>query len=90
MNTLYLGKLEHADPLYEILSSKVCPAVKDPIFHVDSMSNRSVYKYTEEKTGDEDLLESAAIQTLLNGGTVYMIGAEKMPDTVPLAAVYRY
>jgi thiamine kinase-like enzyme len=50
MNTLYLGKLEHADPLYEILSSEVCPAVKDPIFHVDSMANRSVYKYTEEKT----------------------------------------
>jgi len=50
MNTLYLGKLEHADPLYEILSSKVCPAVKDPIFHVNGMSNRSVYKYTEEKT----------------------------------------
>jgi hypothetical protein len=50
MNTLYLGKLEHADPLYEILSSKVCPAVKDPIFHVNNMSNRSVYKYTEEKT----------------------------------------
>jgi len=50
MNTLYLGKLEYADPLYEILSSKVCPDVKDPVFHVNSMSNRSVYKYTEEKT----------------------------------------
>jgi thiamine kinase-like enzyme len=50
MNTLYLGKLEYADPLYEILSSKVCPDVTDPIFHVNSMSNRSVYKYTEEKT----------------------------------------
>jgi hypothetical protein len=50
MNTLYLGKLEYADPPYEILSSKVCPDVKDPIFHVNSMSNRSVYKYTEEKT----------------------------------------
>jgi thiamine kinase-like enzyme len=50
MNTLYLGTLEHADPLYEILSSKVCPAVKDPIFHVNSMSTRRVYKYTEEKT----------------------------------------
>jgi hypothetical protein len=49
MNTLYLGKLEHADPLYEILSSKVCPAVKEPIVHVNSMSNRSVYKYKEEK-----------------------------------------
>jgi hypothetical protein len=50
MNTLYRGKLEYADPLYGILSPKVCPDVKDPIFHVNSMSNRSVYKYTEEET----------------------------------------
>jgi hypothetical protein len=35
-------------------------------------------------------LEFAAIKTLLNGGTVYMVGAEKMPDTDPLAAVFRY
>lgn len=34
MNTLYLGKLEHADPLYEILSSRVCRSLKDPISHV--------------------------------------------------------
>jgi hypothetical protein len=49
-----------------------------------------IHLHKKEKTGDEDLLESAAIQTLLNGGTVYMIGAEKMPDTGPLAAVFRY
>ncbi len=49
-----------------------------------------IHLHKKEKTGDEDLLESAAIQTLLNGGTVYMVGAEKMPDTDPLAAVFRY
>ena len=49
-----------------------------------------IHLHKKEKTGDEDLLEFAAIQTLLNGGTVYMIGAEKMPDTDPLAAVFRY
>jgi hypothetical protein len=49
-----------------------------------------IHLHKKEKTGDEDLLEFAAIQTLLNGGTVYMIGAEKMPDTDPLAAVLRY
>ena len=42
-----------------------------------------------EKRGDEDLLEFAAIQTLLNGGTVYMVGAEKMPESDPFAAVFR-
>jgi hypothetical protein len=49
-----------------------------------------IHLHKKEKTGDEDLLEYAAIRTLLNGGTVYMVGAEKMPDTDPLAAVFRY
>ena len=43
-----------------------------------------------EKRGDEDLLEFAAIQTLLNGGTGYRVAAEKIPDTDPLAALFRY
>jgi hypothetical protein len=46
--------------------------------------------HKKERTGDEDLLESAAIQTLVNGGTVYVVEPEKMPDTDPLAAVFRY
>jgi len=50
MSTLYLGKLEYADPLYEILLSQVCPQLKDPIFHVHRMPSLEVYKYTEEKT----------------------------------------
>ncbi|MGZ6238062.1 MAG: baeRF3 domain-containing protein [Syntrophales bacterium] len=49
-----------------------------------------IHLHKKEKTGDEDLLEFAAIQTLMNGGTVYMVGAEKMPDTDSLAAVFRY
>ena len=35
-------------------------------------------------------MEFAAIQTLLKGGNVYMVGAEKMPESDPLAAVFRY
>ena len=50
MSTLYLGKLEYADPLYEILLSQVCPYMENPIFHVDRMASFGVYKYTEEKT----------------------------------------
>jgi hypothetical protein len=49
-----------------------------------------IHLHKKEKTGDEDLLEFAAIQTLLNGGTVYLVGAEKMPESDPLAAVFRY
>ena len=49
-----------------------------------------IHLHKKEKTGDEDLLESAAIRTLLNGGTVYMVEPGKMPDSGPLAVVFRY
>jgi hypothetical protein len=38
----------------------------------------------------KDLLELAAVQTFLNGGTLFMLPPEKMPDTGNLAAVFRY
>ncbi len=40
--------------------------------------------------GDEDLLDLAAIQTILNGGTVYAVEPEQVPDHGLLAAVFRY
>jgi hypothetical protein len=46
--------------------------------------------HPEANPGDEDLLNAAAIQTLLNGGTVYAVEPEKVPDEAPLAAVFRY
>ncbi|MDP2969752.1 MAG: hypothetical protein Q8P64_11185, partial [Deltaproteobacteria bacterium] len=49
-----------------------------------------IHLHKKEKTGDEDLLEFAAIQTLLSGGTVYVVDPEKMPDTESLAAVFHY
>jgi aminoglycoside phosphotransferase (APT) family kinase protein len=50
MSNQYLGKVDYSDPLYEILYSRVCPDIKDPLFHVKRMSLHSVYKYTEEKS----------------------------------------
>lgn len=46
--------------------------------------------HPDEEPGDEDLLNTAAIQTLLNGGTVYAVEPEKVPDNALLAAVFRY
>jgi hypothetical protein len=40
--------------------------------------------------GDEDLLDLAAIQTLLKSGTVYAVAPEEVPDQALLAAVLRY
>jgi hypothetical protein len=51
---------------------------------------RTVHLHTEPEPVDEDLLDFAAIHTFLNGGTVYALKPEEMPDEAPLAAVFRY
>ncbi|MDO9516229.1 MAG: hypothetical protein Q7J01_09045 [Syntrophales bacterium] len=45
---------------------------------------------TDAGPGNEDLLDLAAIQTILNGGVVYPIRQEEMPDDASLAAIFRY
>jgi hypothetical protein len=40
--------------------------------------------------GDEELLDLAAVQTLMYGGTVYVVGPDQMPDGTSLAAIFRY
>ncbi len=39
---------------------------------------------------DEELLDFAVVHTLLNGGNVYMVTAETLPNNEPLAAIFRY
>lgn len=46
--------------------------------------------HPDAQPGDEDLLDSAAIQTILNGGTVYAVEPDQVPEEAPLAAVFRY
>lgn len=52
--------------------------------------NNELEVHDTPEIGDEDLLNSAAIQTLLNGGTVYAVEPDQVPDTAPLAAIFRY
>jgi hypothetical protein len=42
------------------------------------------------ESGDEDLLDLVATQTILYGGAVYAAERRNMPDKTVLAAVYRY
>lgn len=42
------------------------------------------------KSDSEGLLDFSAIQTFLNGGSVFSIAREKMPDDTSVAAVFRY
>jgi hypothetical protein len=53
-------------------------------------ATNTVWVHEEAEPGDEDLLDFAAIQTLLNRGTVYAVEPEKVPDETLLAAVSRY
>ncbi len=50
----------------------------------------TVEVHPNAKPGDEDLLDLAAIQTILNGGLVYSVDQKQMPDTTAVAAVFRY
>jgi hypothetical protein len=50
----------------------------------------SIHLHEELGPGDEDLLDFAALHTLLNGGTVYAVKPEEVPDEAPVAAVFRY
>lgn len=42
------------------------------------------------RPGDEDLLDHAAVQTLLTSGTVYVVAPEDVPEPGPVAALLRY
>ncbi len=50
MHKSYLGTLDCSDPLYEILLSQIFSDIRAPIFHVDRISHRKVFKFTEEKS----------------------------------------
>lgn len=56
---------------------------------VDPAAN-SVHVHQDPNGGDADLLDLAAIETILRGGSVYAVEPGRVPDQAPLAAVFRY
>ncbi len=46
--------------------------------------------HAESEPGDEDLLDLAAVQTFLNGGSVYAVAPDEVPGSEPLAALLRW
>ncbi len=56
-------------------------------FDPDTMT---VDLHPEPQLNDKDMLDFAAIQTLLNGGKVYTVEPEQMPDSILAAAIFRY
>jgi len=50
----------------------------------------TVHMREAPEPGDEDLLDLAAVHTLVHGGTVYPVEPGAGPDDAPLAAILRY
>jgi hypothetical protein len=89
------GKASH--DLKEIISSAYFQRV-DSLFvavgeqkwgHFEPDTN-TVDLHDEPQPDDQDLLDFAAIHTILNGGKVYAVEPDKVPDDALIAAVFRY
>ncbi len=53
-------------------------------------STGSVTQHEMRQAGDEDLLDLAAISTMINGGTVYALAPDDLPGESRAAAIQRY
>jgi hypothetical protein len=86
-----------SNEIKEIVSAAYCQRVDSlfvPVgqqiwgkFDPDTMA---VDLHPEPEPDDTDILDFAAIHTLLNGGTVYVVEPEQMPDSTLAAAIFRY
>ena len=65
-------------------------AVGEQIWGSFHQENSTIRVHNEHQTGDEDLLNLAAVQTFLNGGTVYALELENVPDGKSAAVILRY
>ncbi|MEN6390892.1 MAG: hypothetical protein ABFD04_10800 [Syntrophomonas sp.] len=55
----------------------------------DEQTNQ-VLMHRDQEPGDQDLYDFTAIQTIMNGGSVYIMNSEKIPDGREMAALFRY
>lgn len=54
------------------------------------LSRNEVHLHEKREPRSENLLDLAAVQTFLNGGTIFVMDQDKMPESAFLAAVFRY
>ncbi len=57
---------------------------------VFNLATNEIEIHDQPEAGDEHLLDLAAVQTYLKGGTVYVVEPEKVPGGTNIAAVLRY
>lgn len=74
---------------YQRVDSLIVP-VGQQIWGTFDPDTMAVDLHPEPQPEDSDVLDFAAIHTLINGGTVYAVEPEQMPDGKPVAAIFRY
>jgi len=65
-------------------------ALDTQLFGLFDAERGETHLHEKMQAGDEDLLDFAAVQTVMNGGRVYALPPDKVPDELPLAAIFRY
>ncbi len=65
-------------------------AVGEKSWGTFDLNNQTLKVHREQETGDHDLLNISAVQTIMNGGDVYVVAPDKVPDGSQLAAILRY
>lgn len=60
------------------------------VWGVFNPDGNSIQIHAQQETGDEDLLDLAALHTLTNGGTVYAVEQGDVPEHKAIAAILRY
>jgi Bacterial archaeo-eukaryotic release factor family 3 len=59
-------------------------------FGVFDKASQAVEQHDELLPGDEDLVNAAAVETLLHGGLVDIVPPERAPEGAPISALLRY
>lgn len=86
-----------SDDFHEIIPAAAYSRVESLFVPIDQhrwgrydKDTNTVELHTEQEPGDEDLLNYAAVQSYLNGADVYALPSEEMPESLALAATFRY
>lgn len=83
-----IGEIVKAAFAKRIETLFINPAVRQ--WGIFDSKNFEVKLHNNPKEGDEDIMELATVQTILNGGNVYELDEKKMPKGKSMAAVFRY
>ncbi|MGB5963181.1 MAG: hypothetical protein WBG73_21270 [Coleofasciculaceae cyanobacterium] len=91
------GGEQTANTIEKVVTAAYCQRVETLFVPIDQTvwgvfnpEANSIQIHAQQETGDEDLLDLAALHTLTNGGTVYAVEQGDVPEHKAIAAILRY